>query len=142
MPRTNFSPYKQVLTSSHSGGPLDNQTWHPMAATKAFKVWFSQLHFGQWSSLPFCLQTFIVQWRTRIFYFLLLRMIVKLAYSATEVSAQSHWVYLLVILFGIIELFLGFSSFFCRSGQLGSHSINLRIQRRETEIEGKQKMDG
>ena len=41
----------------------------------------TQLQFGQWSSLPFCLPSFIVQWPTRICRFSLLCMIVKLVYG-------------------------------------------------------------
>ena len=29
----------------------------------------TQLHFGQWSSLPFCLPSLTVQWPARIFHF-------------------------------------------------------------------------
>ena len=61
-----------------------------LAATKASKVWFSysltQLYFGQWSSLPFCLSSLIVQWPARIFHLLLLCMIVKLAYLGPSLS--------------------------------------------------------
>ena len=40
----------------------------------------TQLHFGQWSSLPFSMSSLIIQWPVRIFCFYLLHMIVELAY--------------------------------------------------------------
>ena len=47
---------------------------------KSFVFMLTQLYFGQWSSLPFCLPSLIVQWPTRIFHVQLLHMIVNLAY--------------------------------------------------------------
>ena len=43
-----------------------------LATTKASKVLvfvLIQLHFGQWSSLPFYLPTLIVQWPARLIHF-------------------------------------------------------------------------
>ena len=49
-----------------SGGPLDNQLEVRTAGrNKSFTSLvfiLTQLHFGQWSSLPFCLPSLIVQW--------------------------------------------------------------------------------
>ena len=44
----------------------------------------TQLHVGQWSSLPFCLPSLIAQWSIRIFHFYPLYVIVKLAFYVTE----------------------------------------------------------
>ena len=53
---------------------------------------FTQLHFGQWSSLPFCLPRLIVQWPARFVHSLLLRMIVKLAswFRVNNKNSQTH----------------------------------------------------
>ena len=41
-----------------------------LAATKASKSFvITQLHFGQWNSLLFCLSSLIVQWPVKIFHF-------------------------------------------------------------------------
>ena len=48
-----------------------NLAYKWLAATKASKVCFlyhTQLHFGQWSSLPFYRPSLIVQWPARIFH--------------------------------------------------------------------------
>ena len=50
----------------------------------------TQLHFGQQGSLPFCLQSLIVQWPVRMFHFQLLCMIVKLAYGQSENLKPHH----------------------------------------------------
>ena len=47
-------------------------------STQSLVFLLTQLHFGQWNSLQFCLPSLIVQWPTRIFHFQLLCMIVKL----------------------------------------------------------------
>ena len=47
----------------------------------------TQLHFCQWSSLPFCLSGLAVQWSIRIFHLWLLHMIVNLAYCYMLSSA-------------------------------------------------------
>ena len=44
----------------------------------------TQLHYGQCSSLPFCLPSLIVQWPARMFQFRLLCMIVKLVVSTAK----------------------------------------------------------
>ena len=55
-----------------SGGPLDNQTWLQTAnCNKIFQSLvfaLTQLHYGQWSSLPFCLLSLVFQWPNRIFF--------------------------------------------------------------------------
>ena len=48
-----------------------NLAYKRLATTKASKVVFvlTQLHFGQWNSLPFCLSSLIVQCPARNFHF-------------------------------------------------------------------------
>ena len=77
-----FHNHAQQLKVKNSGGPLDNQTWHIRTAdhNKSLVFILIQLRFGQRSSLPFYLQSMIVQWPARICRCQLLRMIVKLAY--------------------------------------------------------------
>ena len=73
------SPFSQSCTVTKSekfwqATGQSNYWQRQLAATKASKVWFSyftQLHFGQWSSLPFCLPSLIVQWSARTFHFYL-----------------------------------------------------------------------
>ena len=50
----------------------------------------TQLRFGQWSSLPFYQPSLIVQLPAWIFHFLLLRMIVKLAYREKKALKRKH----------------------------------------------------
>ena len=50
--------------------------WPHNKSFQSLVIVLTQLHFGQWSSLPFCLPTLIVQWPARSFHFSLLRMIV------------------------------------------------------------------
>ena len=58
-----------VARSENSGGPLDihsiqtgcNKNYQSLVFV------FTQLHSGQWNSLPFCLPSLIVQWPARNF---------------------------------------------------------------------------
>ena len=85
---------KNILTG-HWTIKLAKETAGP---NKSFQTLFfvrRQLHLDQWSSLPFCLPSLIVQWPARIFHFYLLRMIVNWLIrtgskgSCTSKSAQA-----------------------------------------------------
>ena len=57
----------------NSDGPQHNQIdVRTAACNKSFQSLVfvpTQLHFGQWNSLPFCLRSLIVKWPTRIVHF-------------------------------------------------------------------------
>ena len=69
---------------NNSDGPLYNQTWQTNDWLQQKVFVLTQLHVGQWSSLPFCLPSLIAQWSIRIFHFYPLYVIVKLAFYVTE----------------------------------------------------------
>ena len=79
-------------------------TWRTNSclANKSFQCLvfaLTQLRFGQWSSLPFCLPSLIVQRPARIVHFSLLRMIVKLDCRRLFLSWESlkrYWKMLLL----------------------------------------------
>ena len=86
------APFKKTVSQSCAVA-ISEKFWRATAqstwrtngwlANKSFQCLvfvLTQLQFRQWSSLPFCLPSLIVQRPARIVYFSLLRMIVKLVY--------------------------------------------------------------
>ena len=69
-----FYNHVQRLKGKNSGRPLDNKTWDTNDWPQHKPI------LTQWSSLPFCVSSLIVQWPARICHFYVLHMIVKLAY--------------------------------------------------------------
>ena len=72
--------YKWNILVGHWTIKLGTQTAGHNESLQRFIFVLTQLHFGQWSSLPFCLPSLIVQWPARFFCFQLQWMIVILSY--------------------------------------------------------------
>ena len=69
---------------------LGSQTSDHSKSFQSLVFILTQLHFGQWSSLPFCLPSLIVQQPARVFHLWLLHMIVKVAYGKIAGAPNIH----------------------------------------------------
>ena len=80
-PVSQFQNHARLLKVTNSGRPLSMKLGIQMAGRdknfQSLVFLLTQLHFGHWSSLPFCLPSLVVQWPARICHFWWLHIIVK-----------------------------------------------------------------